>query len=448
MNNIEFEKKVLANILLSSENIQKCLEGSIRKIFFQYDETAKLFEIILWNQKKYNNLLQKDSLPPLLNKSKTISEDLKKKIIMVFEELPSLTTVSNFDLLLDGLREYHEFNSLSRTFKKSMDEMSNKDTKAVIKRLKQDVLKLEQETNPSAQDSGFFAADAEHIIEEYKDRAAHPEKYIGAKVGIPDLDEATNGLEEGTVTYIMGQMKSAKSVLMMNMVSNCAKNGLSVYYHINEGSKRMVQNRLISCDTGIPYDLVRNSNMSPEQYIQYEKYLREQQSKGLIYLDRVPPSMSSAQYIDGKINDLKGTKKFDIIMIDMISNMYTSDPEAKEYKKLGIIALELKDLAMRHKVPVVILAHVNRKGMGKKKQAKKSYELDEAGLSLEPLKVVDLILSWKIDDPDTFKHTKQGDATLSLKGERDSGGPPDISLYVNTKIMKIEQHIISVGGAT
>lgn len=439
MNKLDFEKKILANMLTSHLKVQVCIEGSIKSFFFQHTETAKLFDIIIWHHKKYQKVLEKDSLPIVLKLGKKLSEEMKTKLIVLFEEFKDMEIVSNFHLLLDEFRNYHEFNVLSLTFKKSMDDMADNKTKAVLKRLKTNIAQLEQDVNPNALDSGFFAADAERVIAEYKDKREHPEKYVGIKVNIAELDDVTNGFEEGTVIYLMGEMKSGKSVVMANFAMNIASQGKRVYYHINEGSKRMVRDRLTSCACAIPYNNIKWGTMTPEEDERCKKYLRDQQSKKLIYLDRVSPAMSSAAYIDGKLSELEGDGKFDIVLVDMIPNMTTDNPEAKDWKKLGVIALELKSLAMKHRLPVIVLAHVNTEGM---KSGSKSFGLKHAGVSKEPLKVVDLIVSWRIDKPEEFAKTNEGLATLSVQGSRDSASPPLIPIYINTNMMKIDTTLI------
>ena len=370
-----------------------------------------------------------------------MSDEQKKQLTMVFEELKNFEVASNFLLLLEEFRSYHEYNSLTIMFKKSMDDMADGDTKSVVRRIKKGVINLEQEVNATANENGYFASDSKQMIENYEDRRDNPEKYAGVRLGIKELDDATDGCEGGTVIYLMGQMKSGKSVVMCNFAVNLANQGKRVYYHINEGSKRMVVNRMISCDTGIPYKLIKTATMGPEDEKIYKDYLQKQQEKNLVYVDRVSPSSSSAFYIENKITELQSDGKFDMILIDMIPNMKTDDPEAKDWKKLGVIALELKDLAMKFNVPVMVLAHVNTEGM---KSKKKNFELEHAGVSKEPLKVVDLILSWRIDNTETesFKLTQKGLGTLSVVGARDSAAPPEIPIYINTHIMKIDSSII------
>ena len=59
------------------------------------------------------------------------------------------------------------------------------------------------------------------------------------------------------------------------------------------------------------------------------------------------------------------------------------------------------------------------------------------GLSLEPLKHVDMIVSWRITgDIEQFERTHTGQGFLTIKGARDSE-TKEISLEVNTNKMKI-----------
>jgi hypothetical protein len=90
---------------------------------------------------------------------------------------------------------------------------------------------------------------------------------------------------------------------------------------------------------------------------------------------------------------------------------------------------------------MIIIAHVNRKGM--QSDNKKNFGLEDLGLSLEPLKHVDMIASWRIEDPESFKLTHIGTGYLSIQGARDAE-EPDVALHVNTNLMKIQTLTVKV----
>ena len=117
--------------------------------------------------------------------------------------------------------------------------------------------------------------------------------------------------------------------------------------------------------------------------------------------------------------------------------MQPDDKKVKSsWEAMGSITLELKSVSMKTGVPLILVAHVNRKGMDDDKD---HYALSEMGLSIEPLKHVDLIASWRIHDIEAFKRTNIGDGTLSVQGSRNSK-QPQVILSINTNIMKIKQY--------
>jgi hypothetical protein len=142
-----------------------------------------------------------------------------------------------------------------------------------------------------------------------------------------------------------------------------------------------------------------------------------------------------------KLKELTTHGPIDLVLIDHFGLMTMDVKGVDSWEKFGMIALELKSLSMEYQVPMIVITHVNRKGMESDK--KKSYGLEDFGLSIEPLKHVDLIASWRIMDPESFQMNHIGNGTLSIQGARDAE-EVEIILHVNTNLMKIEEQIVKV----
>jgi hypothetical protein len=188
---------------------------------------------------------------------------------------------------------------------------------------------------------------------------------------------------------------------------------------------------------------IRDANMTPEEEQKYVAFLRqvEQIQKNNFCLDSVKPAFSTPAYISGKLKELQMYNPIDLVIVDHMGLMSTTAKDFdSNWEKLGIIALELKSVAMEHQVPIIVLSHVGRKGMESRED---TFELEHVGLSLEPLKHVDTIMSWRIVDPEAFKLTHIGQGKLSIQGARDAEEAA-VTLNVNTNLMKICEYVITV----
>lgn len=432
----DIERKVLAQLVRDEKYFKICAEAKITEKYFQFRESRKLYDILKWHYNKYHQALQSDSLQSAFGLSKHLSDDDKAKVALLFEEVKVMSEASNFILVLTEFLNYYKMHKVKLLLNKAVEPLQDKNPDLSLSEIKTELLEIDKEFSQSRTNSGYFEDDSATILSTYYDKKAHPEKYIGVGMGFPDLDKDVT-LHPGNIALILGEMKSAKSVLMVNIANNMLAKGKRVYYHANEGGKDLIENRLISCSTGLPITSIERTLLTEDQETIFTNHLTQMNNQRRLYIDSVPPSLSRASYIESRIMELQADGKIDIAIIDYLGLMQADNRNVKAGWEIpGAITLELKSVAMKTGVPMILVAHVNRKGMDEDKD---HYSMSEMGLSIEPLKHVDLIVSWRIHDMDAFKKTNIGDATLSVQGSRNSK-QPQVILSINTNIMKIKQY--------
>jgi replicative DNA helicase len=443
MNDLEYEQKVISNLIQSPDAVQVCLDMNVSDRFFKFPETKWMYKICLWYYQQYRQTLKSDAIQSILQQSKSISEPLQKQILVMFETIKTIEPVSNFKLLLDEFFQYYKSTLYKQAVQKSLDWYEGKNLDQAMLSLKADLAAIDRSFSPSSDTGGFIGEDIKGFFDFYLDKKDHPEKYRGIMTGFPSFDSATAGLQKGTVTLIFGAAKSAKSVLMVNIVRNVMRAGKRVYYHVNEGGKLLVHQRLISCDTGIPYNPLRNCTLLPEDEQRLKQYVEQMTANNNIFIDSVTPSRSTASYIDNKLREMQSLTPADLVIVDHMGLMTSEAKHLEaEWQRIAHIAIELKSVAMAHNVPIIVITHANRGGV-KENKSKDSFGMEDISDSFNSLKHVDLICSWKIKDRDQFKVTHSGTGILSIEGARDSE-EPSVQLNVNTNIMKIEELVVSV----
>lgn len=437
---MELEKKFLHEIAVSIENLKKAFDLLVDETYFQYPDSKNLFKVIQYNFKTYGTVLQSDTLQSLLRMSKHMTPEAQSRVAILFEELKSFPVVSDFNVLLDELREYYKTNSIKQSLEKAVTSLHDKNPDEAMSRLKTDLVTLERSINVEGHDAGYFGSDADAKLEQYLDAKAHPELYRGIDLGFSTIDSITNGLPKGSVTIIMGTAKSAKSVLMVNVAYHNLLKGKRVYYHVNEGGRSLVEQRIACRATGLIMDKIERRTLDDTEFNRYSTFMKVCGQRQLLYVDSVPRSLSSASYIERKVEELSTDGPIDLIIIDYMSLMKPDDRSMKTgWERLSAISLELKDLGMKTNIPILTIMHVNRPGA---KDDKKNFDLEDMGLSYEPSKNVDLVMSWRLADEDELKSTRQAQGNLSIEASRFSG-TGDTTLKVNTNVMLMEEFDLS-----
>lgn len=430
------EKQILQKFLEKTDYIKEALEKQVTYKYFQYPDTRKMFELIEYHFNTHHEVLNRDTFQSYIRQATKLTPEELSRQSVLYEEVVLLTNSSNFDVLLEEFRNYYATNSLKSTLDSALDKIADKEPGKAIDLLKAKVSTLERDLITVVPESGFFGDKIDKILQRYQDKKLNPEKYKGLEFGWKTFDKDSNGVLPGCVAVITGSMKSAKSVLLINIAYYNLLQGKNVYYHVNEGGAQLVENRFACRGTGLMLDRIMRCQLDPAEYIKYEGWLQKYKGNNQLYVDPVLRSLSTASYIEQRMLEAQQARgvKFDMVVVDHLGLMspgkrgdYTS------YEKYDEISMELKEFALKNNVPVVTVMHVTREGM---KSQKKNYEMHEMGLSLGPAKNLDTIISWRVDDEEELKTTRRGHGTLSIQGSRESGGQ-ETNLQIDTNIMKI-----------
>jgi replicative DNA helicase len=247
----------------------------------------------------------------------------------------------------------------------------------------------------------------------------------GIKTGFWELDMLTGGFIGSKLIILGARPRIGKTSMMLNMAANIAKNGHKVGIFSIEMDKEDLDISLLSAESGINSMRLRFGT-GPDKY-DWEKIVQasEQKSKWPIIVDDTGalPIMELCR----RSRKMK-REGCEIIFIDQFSKI-KGDRRKNKFEEATEIVERLGDLKKELRMPVVLLAQINRKleDRGNKKPAladlKNTGQLEEEG---------DIVLLLHREEEYYPSPENKGNANLEIGKHR--GGPcRDIELRWDAK---------------
>lgn len=183
----------------------------------------------------------------------------------------------------------------------------------------------------------------------------------GIPSGLRDLDQLLAGFAPETLTVLAGRPGMGKSALMDTIALNIAGSGIPIFYATSERSITQVLTRMSAMESGIntqKLKFARTSHQEGSQFMTAVGVL----SNYPIYFDDDPMPTPQRLYATAKwLVERHGVQ---MILFDGMYRACTGNPRlddgGNDHKKYGEIALQLKTLARRLHIPLLVTHQLNR----------------------------------------------------------------------------------------
>lgn len=194
-------------------------------------------------------------------------------------------------------------------------------------------------------------------IDEAKEHMAAEGKIVGLTTGYRELDQMIQGLREGEIHVVFGDTGHGKSQLVQNITLNIASRDIPVLFIGTEMINRENTERFIELAGGNVDRVTRLPIIYPPDVPGYKK------------VDHL--------VAEAMENDCR------LVVIDLLHN-FESEGE-NEAAALSRMCREFKRVAVHHKVPVLLVSHINedklRKGVPELKDLKGSSSIKQIASS-------------------------------------------------------------------
>jgi replicative DNA helicase len=214
----------------------------------------------------------------------------------------------------------------------------------------------------------------------------------GLSTGFPELDRMTNGLHPGEMIVIAARPSMGKTALAMNIVENVAVNQkLPVGVFSLEMSSQQLVQRLLCSRAHVNLAKVRGGFLGERDFPNLTA-AASKLAEAKIYID--DSSSLNILELRAKARRLKAQQDIQLIAIDYLQLVTSSSRRAQDNRQLEIteISAGLKSLAKELKIPVIVVAQLNRQPEQRTGGKPRLSDLRESGAIEQDADLVGLLL--------------------------------------------------------
>jgi replicative DNA helicase len=217
--------------------------------------------------------------------------------------------------------------------------------------------------------------------------------------GWHDLDEMLSGggLRPGHLTVIGARPGVGKSLVATMLAGHTAAGGHGVYFASVEMSQDELTDRIAAAATGVNLADLTNRRLSAEQVADMGRGLERLRRWPLTIDDRV----QTIAHIKRGVRNLTRTEGgLGLVIVDYLQLLSSPDSgKVSRQEVVSSMSRAMKLLAREHKVPVVLLAQLNRESTKRENKQPAIHDLRESGAVEQDSDEI-ILLHRDDDDPD------------------------------------------------
>lgn len=379
----QVEKKILAHMLKSRHAVDLVLDNGITEKFFWYKlpHSKKplytyLYNMIVEARTKNNSVLSRDVFEDKIKtrlRNKGVNDVDKQVAVLIsfYDDIIAENAVDDeLPYLIQKIKENWNAKIISQLSqemklrKKEADESNVEEPWSYIggKLLQY----LETNLVPIARTSSVktidLMRDTDVMITELQNRIKNPHLYQGVYIGLPPIDNATNGFRPGQLIVFIGQVGTGKTTLLTNLAYNaCNKYNKNVLFFSLEMAEWMMMSKFNARDASIDYRHLRDGTLDPHERDIIFRRLKERKNAEASFWHKEMLGSCTISDIEREIRSTMLQNKIDIVFVDYLGIVEPSPNFGKQrWEQLGRIAEKLRSIAKEYEIPIVTAVQANR----------------------------------------------------------------------------------------
>ena len=169
----------------------------------------------------------------------------------------------------------------------------------------------------------------------------------------------TQGLQRGTLIVLAGRPAMGKTSMSLNLARNVASlHDLPVCVFSLEMSKEQVTYRLIASEVGIESSRLRTGRLQHDEWPYLGESINSLGKSPIYICDKANITVKEMMNRCKKIRKQEG-KELGLVLVDYVQLLDGPDYPTRD-EELSKVVIQLKDMARKLDVPVVVLSQLNR----------------------------------------------------------------------------------------
>ncbi len=227
---------------------------------------------------------------------------------------------------------------------------------------------------------------------------SHEKGITGIPTGYRKLDEFTSGFQKSDFVVLAARPSMGKTALALSLARNAAVHNLCVGFFSLEMSAEQLTLRLLSSETGIPHQKIRNAHISSEEWVELT-HVAAQFGEMKMFIDDTP--MQTIMDIRAKARKLKIEHNLNFLVIDYLQLLHGHRTYENRHQEVSEISRSLKSLAKELNIPIVALSQLSRAVDSRVDKRPMLSDLRESGAIEQDADVIMFLYRDVVYNPDT-----------------------------------------------
>jgi replicative DNA helicase len=205
-----------------------------------------------------------------------------------------------------------------------------------------------------------YAYSIDEMMDSFKSHLSHVKKNKGKYQmfsGIANLDKNFGSFYPSNLIVVGARPAVGKTAWGLTVAVNLAEKGYRVGFISTEMSMLELAARFYSQISKIPAYKFRDANLSKSDWDSFDVHQNHISDLSLMVVDRTQMRVSD---IAMQISAWKLLDGVDIVIVDYLTRLKPESENRSRHLEVGEIVTNLKNVARESKIPVIVLAQLNR----------------------------------------------------------------------------------------
>lgn len=224
----------------------------------------------------------------------------------------------------------------------------------------------------------------------------------GVATNFKTLDRMTSGFQPGDLVILAARPSMGKTSLALNVAVNAARSGMGVGIFSLEMAAEQLTLRLLSTESGVDHQKIRNATLSSQEWIEITHVAGELADMKLFIDDTAGINIMELR---AKARQLKAKSDVKMLVVDYLQLLHSSRKHENRHQEVSEISRFLKALAKELSLPIIALSQLSRAVDSRMDKRPMLSDLRESGAIEQDADVImflyrDIVYNQETENPD------------------------------------------------